>query len=72
MIFYNLLDQSYEAGPFEADSKEELADQMTINFRIWAIEQWIADDTTDTPKFEYIARAMDSFRNEFIAGLEEV
>ena len=55
-----------EAGPFEAESKEELAEGMMSIFRTWAMEAVARDETND------VDAAIEETRINFIDALEEV
>jgi hypothetical protein len=44
MKFYNTQPEFGEAGPHEAATKEELADEMEELFQIWAQEAWDNDE----------------------------
>jgi hypothetical protein len=57
-----------ESGPFEAESKEKLADEMMATFRDWAMQAV----TAGTLAFSQIHEDIDTRRKEFIAGLVEV
>lgn len=70
--FYNTKEEFGMCGPFEAPSKESLADEMEPTFREWAEEKFQRDDEATLEfKVEYIAASMEQMRREFIAGLEE-
>ena len=62
--FYNTNDRYGYGGPFEAESREALADEMAPSFSDWADQK---DPKTDAEKSEMIA----AMRAEYIAGLEE-
>lgn len=78
--YRNTNDAYGESGPFEAESREELADEMMPMIRTWAAEA-VAKREAD-----YIGDALPQpdgrageieiqaqiFRNEFIGCLEEV
>ena len=59
-LYYNSNDRFGDPGPFEANSRDELADEMMPTFREWAEE-------TDHPEHEIAA-----MRELFIRGLEEI
>jgi len=59
MKFENLNEKYGWNGPFEADSKEDLADMMMSTLRDWADEP----NSTQT---------VAEMRQEFINGLEEI
>lgn len=63
--FYNKNDKYGTEGPFEAGSREALADEMAPCFSDWADQK---DPKTDAEKAEIVA----AMRAEFIAGLEEL
>jgi hypothetical protein len=69
--YYNTNERYGEAGPFEAQSRERLADEMTDTFRKWAREfaigSRIEDPTADVDEMAEMLR----MRSEFIEGLEE-
>ncbi|MDR3672049.1 MAG: hypothetical protein P4L36_14475 [Holophaga sp.] len=70
--FYNTNSRYGASGPFEAASKESLAETMHPTFRLWAEDQWEEDPEADPDsKAEYIAQAMEQMRRTFIAGLAE-
>jgi hypothetical protein len=70
--FYNTNSRYGASGPFEAASKESLADTMHPTFRLWAEDRWEEDPDADLDsKADDIARAMEQMRREFIAGLAE-
>jgi len=70
--FYNTHSQYGGSGPFEAASKEALAETMHPTFRLWAEDRWEEDPDADLEsKGEYIARAIEAMRRAFIAGLAE-
>jgi len=70
--FYNTNSRYGASGPFEATSKEFLAETMHPTFRLWAEDRWEEDaDAELEPKAEFIARAMEQMRREFLAGLAE-
>jgi rubrerythrin len=56
------------SGPFEAESREALADEMMPTFERWAKEAYIRD-YNDSFRVE---NEIEAYRAEFIAGLEEV
>ena len=58
--YYNTKEQFGWPGPFEANSKESLADEMLKTFNEWA------EDSED-PESE-----IEQMRKSFIDGLEEV
>lgn len=68
MLFKNTNDAYGMSGPFEADSREALADEMMPTFERWAKEAYIRDET-DSFRVE---DEIEKYRAEFIAGLEEV
>lgn len=70
--FYNTNSHYGVSGPFEAASKESLAETMHPTFRLWAEDRWEEDQDADLDsKGDYIAQAIDQMRREFIAGLAE-
>jgi len=70
--FYNTNSRYGASGPFEAASKEALAETMHPTLRLWAEDRWEEDTEADPEaKGEYIAQAMEQMRREFIAGLAE-
>ena len=56
------------SGPFKAESKEALADQMFETFKIWASEKVNSEEDLQEDVDEDIA----AMRAEFIDGLEQV
>jgi len=66
MKFYNTNDKFGDPGPFEADSKEQLADEMLPTFTDWAI------DTINNGDIRDINNIICEIREEFIKGLERV
>lgn len=70
--FYNTNSRYGASGPFEAASREALAETMHPTFRLWAEDRWEEDPEIELDaKGEYIARAIEQMRGEFIAGLAE-
>jgi hypothetical protein len=70
--FYNTNSNYGACSPFEATSKESLAETMHPTFRLWAEDRWEEDQDADLDsKGDYIAQAIDQMRREFIAGLAE-
>ena len=80
--YKNTLEQYGEPGPWESESREQLADEMTETFILWAdekvqrMEQDDPESLWDTGSLatgqtfaQYFAAEM---RAEFIDGLEEV
>ena len=59
MLIRNTNDAYGDSGPFEADSFEALADEMTVSFQLWI-------DCGDTEQ------TLEEQRKEFIEGLEDV
>lgn len=55
------------SGPFESESAEKLADDMTPTFRDWA-NQSIANGSIEP---DLIDDEIQRMRDEFIVGLEE-
>jgi hypothetical protein len=73
MKYYNTNDTYGGSGPFEAESKEALADQMHATFQAWALEAVLKrDDIEPTARDWWVSESIDQMRAEFIAGLEEV
>jgi hypothetical protein len=64
--FYNNNDAYGEPGPFEAESREALADEMMPTFRKWALE---AQTRGSESKLSSLIAEM---RSEFITSLEEI
>lgn len=64
--YYNNNPEFGMSGPFEAESKEQLSDEMQKTFECWAhqMEEW-DDGTSKSTIIEHIIIS-------FIAGLEEV
>lgn len=56
------------SGPFEAESKDDLADGMMSTFRVWATER-VSSGEIDQ---EYLEQDIADMRAEFISGLELV
>jgi len=70
--FYNTNSRYGASGPFEAASREALAETMHPTFRLWAEDRWEEDPEADLDsKADYLARAMEQMRAAFIAGLAE-
>ena len=70
--FYNTKPEFGMGGPFDAPSRESLADEMLPTFTLWAEEKWNKDEDPSVPNKEsYIYEAIHDMRREFIAGLEE-
>jgi hypothetical protein len=55
-----------DAGPFDAESKEELADEMMPTFELWAKEAAVRGETNDAESL------VEEMRDEFISSLEEM
>jgi hypothetical protein len=71
-LFYNPNPEFGEGGPFKAESKEALADEMRDCFKRWAEEVWLNDDDALGDKKEYMELEISKMRKSFIDGLEEV
>lgn len=72
--FYNMNSVFGATGPFEAASKEALAEQMHPTFRLWAEDRWEEDSEAAADpegKAAYIRQAIEQMRGEFLAGLVE-
>ena len=70
--FYNTNSRYGASGPFEAASREALAETMHPTFRLWAEDRWEEEQDADLDrKADYIAGAIEQMRREFIAGLAE-
>ena len=74
--FYNTNSQYGASGPFQAASKEALAESMHPTFRLWAEDRWEEDAEADPEagpeaKAVYIAEAIGQMREAFIAGLAQ-
>lgn len=79
--FRNTSDSFGEPGPFEAASKEALADEMAETIREWAtakvqrIEMDSPEDLWDTESMNgstWVEHFESEIRGEFIAALEEI
>ena len=73
--FYNNDDRYGEAGPFEAENREELVAEMEPTFKTWAEELWDKTNTETRNGMDYdafIADAIETMRDEFSNALEEV
>ena len=75
MMYYDTNGSFGEAGPFEANSKEELANEYADQFAVWAsekVQKMLQEghefDSEETPEEDFTAE----FKAEFIKGLEEV
>jgi len=64
--FYNNNEVYGDPGPFEAESAEELAEEMIPTFEDWARSDSIDGDSDE------IAETVDAMYYDFIKGLEEV
>ena len=60
--YYNNNERYGDAGPFEAESREALADEMMPTFELWAREAAARGEAASVAKM----------REEFITGLDEV
>lgn len=70
--FYNTNFRYGGSGPFEAASREALAETMHPTFRLWAEDRWEEEqDAGPVPKVDYIAQTIEQMRREFMAGLAE-
>ena len=70
MFFYNENPIFGEGGPFEAKSKNEVADEIIPQIRDWAEAEWFSDDN-DVPKNEFVNQRADEMRSEFMESLTE-
>lgn len=70
--FYNNNDLYGYCGPFEAESKEALADEMKPSFDEWADNVWNSSriDEDDISEEEWKKSYIEEMRAEFITGLE--
>lgn len=66
--FYNTNEKYGEAGPFEAESKSELAAGMISTFMEWANDKAVAENMSKSDELELIAE----MAAEFEAGLTEI
>lgn len=66
-LYYNTNEYFGEPGPFEAESKEALADEMTKSFEIWAIEY--LDDQGNEWSDDEVLTVVDKLKREFVADL---
>lgn len=66
--FINTNSEYGMSGPFEAESADELADEMMPTFREWA-NQSIANGRL---VLDLIDDEIQCMRDEFLAGLEEI
>jgi len=72
-LFYNNNDAYGDGGPYEAESKEALADEVKETFEEFAKQLWFSSDTeTDLEKSEFMEIKIARMREEFISGLDEV
>ena len=70
--FYNTNSQYGASGPFQAASKEALAESMHPTFRLWAEDRWEEEPEVEPEaKADYIAEAIEQMRKAFIAGLAQ-
>ena len=77
--YYNTNDEFGMPGPWEAESREVLADEMTPTFQEWADQAWVSLLDQDAEGFEeadpdyqeFLAERMAELRSRFIAGLAE-
>ena len=64
-----------DCGPFDAESFEDLADEMEGAFDQWAREEWqdlvcsVSKDESVPMLRDYLIVAVDRLRAEFIEGL---
>jgi len=72
MKIYNNNDLFGMPGPFEAESFEALADEMTPTFEAWAEEEWGNDDDDERHMCDAVPPRVATMRAEFLKGLEEV
>ncbi len=76
-IYYNGNDEYGMSGPFEAESKEAIADEYEEkSFADWLGQAWNQMDVEEQNEYgtfeDYSAIKIPQMRVEFIAGLEEV
>jgi len=69
--YYNNDERYGDCGPFGAESREALADEMEPTLREWAIDEYHQSDT-DIDMDQFVTKAIAEMRTEFISGLEEV
>jgi len=72
MKLYNNQPEYGEAGPWECESDEQLANDMVPSFTMWAAAEWLQDDETTEDRETFINRRIDEMRDEFLGGLCEV
>lgn len=72
--FINTSEQFGDAGPFEAESKEALADEMQQSFEMWADEEMLRHHEINEvwPGRHVYHETIEQLRSDFIAGLKEV
>lgn len=73
-MYRNTDEQFGFSGPFEAESREVLADKMMPTFREWsndAYGSWLQDDRAEDEEFDREGWILQT-REEFIAALDEV
>jgi len=59
-------------GPFIAESKKALADEMKPTFVVWAEEAWDSYDEGEMTKKEFVEAEMEALSDEFIGSLRRV
>ena len=74
--FYNTNERYGDSGPFEAESKDALADEMSDKFVEWATDEytmlaWTGNIGDDVEMDDFIRERTSEMRTEFITGLEE-
>jgi hypothetical protein len=75
MKYENTISEYGDPGPWEADSREELADGMQSTFEQWANEswnfrcEWVVNNMS---KEQYLELKISSYRADFIDGLVEI
>jgi hypothetical protein len=65
MLFYNPNAQYGPPGPFEAESKQEVADMFDGHFREVAEQDWIVADSGGLTREEWIERCVSNYKDEY-------
>ena len=69
--FYNNNERYGDCGPFQAETREALADEMADTFEQWANEEYDRNEEQGNGE-EFKKQAIAKMRSEFISGLDEV
>jgi hypothetical protein len=73
--FYNPSIEFGESGPFEAKSRDDLANQWDKTFTYYAEQMWYSDSyekSKNLSKERYIELKKTQMRADFITNLEEI